>query len=189
MSASNTDLLSLDGKVKSRTSDRERKTSRENDSSTKRVKHRRTSSHDYSKVSSHTRSKDDLLTFRETDDHKLATPHKTKGSPQLLRRTAVEESTSHHGSRQDLSFGSGSKKESSSSTNSSPNHTPKHSRVGVGKRSPDTSLPVEVTPPTPSDGVPHDISVDTLSSSFYGVEVLSSSSPLQFIAEAMANTE
>lgn len=196
-SASSSDLISLEGKVKSRTSDRERRISRENedkirnDHSVKRAKHRRTGSHDYNKLSSHTRSRDDLTTFRETDDHRLATPRKTKGSPQLLRRTTVEESnhTGHHSSKQDLSFASVTKKDSSSSTNNSPNHTPKHNRGGVSKRPSETSLPIEVTPPTPSDGMSHDISVDTLSSSFYGVEVLSSSSPLQFIAEAMANTE
>ena len=113
---------------------------------------------------------------RRTSSHDLDNHQRSKvtGSPQLVRRTAGEVSPAT--SRQDLSF---------ASTGTS---SPSHSRGGRRGKLTEGGVPVEVTPPTPSDDGGR--SSEALShDSFCQLHLLNSSSPVQLIAKAMECTE
>lgn len=152
--------------------------------------HRRTNSQDLSKIYN---VREDLSTLRDTDDLKAQTPRKNKGSPQLLRRTAVEEqirlASNPTNLKQELSFGP--KKDSSSTSITSPPHTPKRSIAGLTKEPSDSGLPINIILPTPSDDGSREDTISRHSdeASFCGVDILSSSSPLILIAESMASLE
>ncbi len=113
----------------------------------------------------------DLQRFKESDP-KL----KVRGSPQLLRKTQGSQVW---------------KQEQSGSRTISPSHS--KSERKVRKQSTDGGIPVEVTPPTPSEESIHSIvserSTGTSLESFYQIPLLNSSSPVQLIAQAMSGSE
>ncbi len=113
----------------------------------------------------------DLQRFKEIDP-KL----KMRGSPQLLRKTQG---------------GQAWKQEPSGSKTTSPSHSKNERKVT--KKSNDGGMPIEVTPPTPSEDSVYSIaserSTGTSLESFYQIPLLNSSSPVQLIATAMASSE